>query len=184
MLKHVIVPGLTGAIALIFIVIIVDGIFGFNSRMNMNFVPNEQVVYEVLKANVVEPGRYVCNPRLTAEGRFPENEPVFSIQYAGIGHEAAGMQTMIGLLSLLLAPIIGAWMLSVASDRFRSTYVRRVLFFTVIGLFLAVFVDLQAYGISGYPLTDVLILGMRSIVTWTLLGLIVAWRMRPDVRVV
>jgi len=28
-----------------------------------------------------KPGRYICNPALTQEGRFPGGEPVFSVLY-------------------------------------------------------------------------------------------------------
>jgi hypothetical protein len=179
MLKKVFIPGLLGAVVLILWTFIINVVFGFNSRITMRQVPNERVVYEVLKANVTEPGIYLCNPALTSEWRFPDNEPVFGIQYAGIGHEWAGIGESMGLLFLLAGPIIGAWMLSVTSERFISSYPNRVLFFTTIGILLAVFGDLKGFGIGGHPLPHALILTARTIITWTLVGLVVAWRMNP-----
>jgi hypothetical protein len=148
--------------------------------MDMNQIPNESLVYETLKANIVEPGRYTCNPEPTPDGRFPQGEPVFGVLYSGVGHESAGGLMLFDFFSLLLAPIIGAWMLSQTSQRVMSSYMRKVLFFTAIGLLFALFSDLMNYGIGNYPLNNAIILAVHSIVVWTVVGLVVAWRMKPD----
>lgn len=179
MLKRVIVSGLLGSAVLILWTFVVNGILGFHSRIDMRKIQNEPQVYEMLKENIVEPGRYVCNPGLTGDGNFPGEEPVFSVLYSGSGHGTAGSQMLIGLVLYLLAPMIGTLLLSQASNRILSSYHRKVLFFTIIGVLFAVFSDLQKFGIGGYPLRDAVLLGAHSIVVWTLIGLIVAWRIRP-----
>jgi hypothetical protein len=88
------------------------------------------------------------------------------------------------LVVLLLAPMIGAWMLSVTSRQIISSYPRKVLFFAVIGLLFAVFSDLMNFGIDGYSLNDALILAVHDIIVWTLVGLVVAWRIKPEPGVV
>jgi hypothetical protein len=180
MLKKVIVSGLLGGVVLIVWGFVVNGIFGFNSGMNMKQIPDERQVYEILKEGIVEPGRYICNPELTSSGTFPGEEPVFSIHYSGMGHEAAGGKALVGLAVFFLAPTIGAWMLSVTSGRIISSYPRKVLFFAVIGLLFAVFDDLMNFGIDGYPLNDALILAVHDVVVWTLVGLVVSWRIKPE----
>ena len=179
MLKKVFIPGLLGALVLFLCTIVFNVVFGLNTKIAQKQVPNERVIYEVLKGNVTEPGVYLCNPALTSEWRFPDKEPVYGIQYSGIGHESAGIGELLGFLIILAAPIIVTWMLSVTSERFISNYAKRALFFTTIGFLLAVFGDLSRFGIGGYPISHALILSARTIITWTLVGLAVAWRMHP-----
>ncbi len=180
MLIKVITAGFLGGVVLVFWMIVVNGLLGFQARIDMKQIPTESVVYELLKENIVEPGRYVCNPALTAEHRFPGGEPVFSILYGGVGHEAAGRAMLIGLVMFILAPIIGAWMLSQTSEKVISSYPRKVLFFIGIGLLFAVFADLTRSGIGSYPIQDAVLLAISHVVVWTLVGLVVAWRIRPE----
>ena len=146
----------------------------------MKQIPAEKQVYKVLKEHITSPGRYTCNPELTSERRFPDDKPVFSILYGGVGHESAGSLMLVELFVFLLAPMIGAWMLSQASERVMSSYSRKVLFFTAIGLLIAVFTNLSNFGIGNYPLNDALILALHNIVVWTVVGLVAAWRMKPE----
>jgi len=178
-MKKVFVSGLVGAVVLLVWTFVLNGILGFNARLSMKQVPNEREVYHVLKATITEPGRYLCNPALASDGRFPENEPVFGILYSGVGHEAAGLGAILGLLQFLIVPSIAAWLLSITSDQFRSRFLNRVLFFVVIGFLLAIAGDLNSFGIGASPLTVALIFAARTIVTWTILGLVIAALMRP-----
>jgi hypothetical protein len=179
MMKKVFVSGLAGAVVLLVWTFVLNGILGFNARLSMKEVPNEREVYNMLKATITEPGRYLCNPALTSDGRFPENEPVFGIEDSGVGHEAAGLGAILGLLQFLIVPLIGAWMLSKTSERFGSRFVNRVWLFVVIGFLVAITGDLSSFGIGGTPLTVALIFAARTIVTWTILGLVIAALMRP-----
>jgi len=179
-MKRVVVAGVMGSVALIVWTFVVNGILGFQARIDMKQIPAEREVYETLKAHIVEPGRYVCNPGLTAERRFPEGEPVFSVLYGGVGHEAAGGLMLVGLGVFLLAPIVAAWMLSQASTRVLSSYPRKVLFFAGIGLLFALFTDLTSFGIGDYPVGDAILLASNHLIVWTLIGLVVAWRMQPE----
>ena len=184
MKKKVIISGILGGVVLTVLTFVSNGILGFNSSMNMKRIPNEREVYEILKENIVEPGRYICNPEVTSSGIFPEGEPVFSILYGGMGHEEAGRLSLVGLFIFFLAPIIGAWMLSITSERIISSYHRKVLFFAAIGLLFAVFGNLSNFGIANYPLRDTLILAAYNIFVWTIIGLVVAWQMKPEKSIV
>jgi hypothetical protein len=179
MFKKVIVPGLLGGIVFIFWTFIVNGVFGFKSSMDMKTIPNEDQVYEILKENIIEPGRYGCNPQVTPNG-FPDNEPAFSVLYGGVGHEAAGWLMLVQLPLFFFAPVLGTLMLSFTSKQILRSYIRRVLFFTGIGLLIALFSDLMNFGIGNYPSKDAIILALHDIVVWTVIGLMVAWRMKPE----
>jgi hypothetical protein len=180
MFKRVIVPGLLGGLVMIVWAVVVNGLIGFKFRIDMNQVANESVVYEVLKENVTEPGRYVCNPQLTAEGRFPEGEPVFGILYGGVGHEAAGTLALVQLPLFFLAPILAAWMLSCTSRGLLTSYRRKVGFFTAIGLLLGVTKYLTDFGIGSYPVDSAVILAVHDVVLWTVVGLVVAWKLKAQ----
>ena len=180
MTKKVIGAGMLGAVVLIAWTFVVNVGFGFQARIDMNTIAAERHVYEVLKENIVDPGRYIFNPEVTPEWRFPDGEPVFSVLYGGSGHEAAGGLLLVELATAFLAAIIGAWMLSQASDRVLCSYPRKVLFFTTIGLLIATFCDLNNFGIGRYPAGDAIAFAMNHIAAWTLVGLVVAWRMKPQ----
>jgi hypothetical protein len=177
---RVIAAGLLGGVVLILWAFIVDGMLGMRASIDMKRVAEEPRVYEVLKEHVVEPGKYTVNPAPTAEGRYPAGEPVFSVLYGGIGHEAAGSLMLVGLAVFFLAPLVAAWMLSQASTRVLSSYLRKVAFFVAIGVLLALVGDLTAFGIGGYPAGDTALLAVRDVVAWALVGLVVAWRIRPS----
>jgi len=179
MTKKVIISGLLGTVVLIIWNILINGIFGFKSSIDMKQIPNERQVYAVLKENIVEPGRYTCNPEITPERRFAEGEPVFSVFYGGVGHEAAGGEMLSSLVVFLLAPVIAAWLLAQTSAKILSGYGRKVLFFSLIGLLFAIYHRLTNFGIGNYPLSDAIILAIHDVVLWTLMGLVVAWRMKP-----
>ncbi len=176
MSKNVLLAGLLGGIMLVVSTLVFNGILGMQARIDLQTIPAERDVYESLKEHVVEPGRYICNPALTPEGRFPDNEPVFSVLYGGMGHEAAGTLALVGLIGFFIAPLLGAWLLSQASEVVLASYPRKVLFFGVIGLVIAILGDLPKYGIGNYPLTDTILLASNHIMVWVLVGLVVAWR--------
>jgi hypothetical protein len=134
-----------------------------------------------LKETIIQPGRYIVNPALTLSGQFPENEPVFSILYGGVGHEAAGRMQWMHYGTSLAAMLMAAWMLSVTSGGILSSYLRRVLFLAVLGLLMAVFRDLPDMGIGAYPARDAVLLAGFTFGTWLLASLAVAWQVRPAV---
>jgi hypothetical protein len=177
--KKVIGAGLLGGVVLMVWMFVVNGVLGFQSRIDMKKIPAERQVYETLKEHIVDPGRYILNPGLSSDGRFPSKEPVFSVLYSGMGHESAGGLMLVGLAVFFLAPMIGAWMLSLTSERVKSSYTRKVLFFVAIGLLFALFSDLMSFGIGNYPIKDAVAHAVNHIIVWTLVGLVVAWRIRP-----
>jgi hypothetical protein len=181
MLKKIVTGGLLGGVVLIACMFLSDGLFGLRSGIEMNRLVNEGWVYEILKESIDEPGGYTINPPMEdPTGPFPTAEPVFSIHYSGLGHGAAGRIFLVNLAIAFMAPMIGAWMLSITSERILSSYARRVLFFAAIGLLLALFSDLMRYDIGAYALHHALMFAAQDFVSWTLAGLAVAWCVRSE----
>lgn len=180
MLRKAIVAGLLGGVVLLAWTFVLNGVFGFRKSIDMKPIPDERQVYQVLRASIVAPGRYIANPQPSASGTFPDEEPVFGIHYSGLGHGSAGEVMLSQLPVFFLAPVIGAWMLSLASRRVLASYPRKVLFFAAIGLLQAIYGELMSFGIDGYPLLDALVLAAYGIISWTLAGLVVAWRLQPE----
>jgi hypothetical protein len=176
--KRILLAGAGGALALVLLSFVANGVFGLRSRIELKRIPAEARVYAVLKESVREPGAYVCNPPPAASGEFPAGAPVFSIRYSGMGHEAAGSLFLLDLAVALAAPTIAAWLLSLASERVRGRYWRSVAFIAAIGVVVAVFSDLPKSGIGGYPLSSVLLLSAYDIAAWTLCGMAIAGSMR------
>ena len=180
MRRRVIISGLLGAVVLVVWTYLVNGILGFGSSIDRKSISAERQVHELLKASLSEPGRYIANPELTPAGTFAEGEPVFSILHSGMGHESAGTVMLVQVAMFLIAPMIGAWMLSVSSPWMLSSYPRRVLFFAAMGLLVAFYGGITNFGIDSYPPRDALMLALLDVITWILVGLAVAWRMRPE----
>lgn len=172
--KKIILSALLGGMTLILWSFIVNGMLGFNSSLMMKKISANQSVYDVLRENIREPGRYVCNPQLNLMERYPEEEPVFSICYSGFGHEAAGREMLIGMVLFFLGPGIAAWLLLQTGAVAESGYGRNVLFFTGTGVLIAFFADLAQAGIGGYPYGTALLLAVNRILQWTVVGLVVA----------
>lgn len=180
MLKKVIIAGLIGGLTLIIWAILINGLLGFRYRLDMKMVPNEPQVYQILKENITEPGRYLCNPALTESGMFPENQPVFSILYGGMGHEAAGpLSVILDFLYAFATATLCAWLLSKTSERTISSYPRKVFFVIMTGLLFAFYSDIKKYGIGNYPLNDTLILTFHNLILWTVLGLVISLFIKP-----
>jgi hypothetical protein len=179
MLRRVIVAGLLGGVVWFAWAMVVNGVFGFKARIDMNAIAGEQQVYEVLEQHVTRPGRYACNPPLTADGRFPEDKPAFSVLYGGMGHGSAGWMLLTQLPIFFLGPLIAAGLLAATSPGILASYPRKVIVVGALGLFLGVVARLTAFGIGDYPPVSALLLALHDLALWTLIGAVLAWRIRP-----
>ena len=146
-------------------------------------MPDQVPIHQALKQRITEPGTYVC-PYLAPNERaavFPNylNEPIFAVNYKGYTHATVPGFASVGVLSFLLAPMAAAWLLSQASQRVLATYFRRLLFVTALGLFIAVSSDLLRGLTDEQPFPAVAEMAAVSVITWALVGLVVAWRINP-----
>lgn len=179
MFRRVLLSGLCGGVVTILFMIVVNGLLGFQARIDMNRLTNEPEVYEVLKKNVTEAGRYAVNPQLTASGRFPDGEPVFSVMYGGVGHEAAGSQALVQLPIFFLLPLLASWLLAHADRDLLASYPRKLVFYATVGLMIAIASRLTHFGIGGYPAHDAVALALFELVTWIAAGVVMAAIVKP-----
>jgi hypothetical protein len=181
MFRRVLVAGILGFLVLAVFTFVINGIFGFTLHMKMNRVADEPAVHRALKTNVTAPGAYIVNPALTPDHDFPFNEPVFAVTYSGFGHESAGRMMIVESGSQLVAALIMAALLALASAAVLSTFVRRFGFVLLVGVLIALTGDLSRYGIGGYPLGTAVSIALVQVAGWGLAGLVMAWAMRTKV---
>jgi hypothetical protein len=179
MLRRVLVAGALGCLALFVWAFVANAFFEVGPRVKMNRVLDERQVHAVLTANVARPGVYLVNPALTEDGQFPDHQPVFSVSYAGFGHEAAFRMMFVELAFWFAAALLTAGLLSQASPRILAHYFLRVLFIGLLGVLLALVGELGRFGIGGYPFGSVLPLAVNTALSWTFAGLVMAWPVRP-----
>ncbi len=179
MVKRVIVASLLGTLVLIIWMFLSNGVFRFQARINMNELPAERQVYALLNEQIAQPGRYICNPQLSDLGRFPADEPVYSILCSGVGHESAGRLLLLDLAIFLVTLALATALLAQSSPRVLASYPRRLLFFVSIGVLLVLTAEVSDFGIGGYPLTDALLLALVHLLGWVLVGLVVAGIIKP-----
>lgn len=181
-MKRVILAGLLGGVVLVVWFVIVAGLMGFKRGIEMSELADERAVYAFLVEHVPEPGRYVVNPEISPGEGFPGDEPVFAVQYSGLGHADAGQEILVGLVVMLLAPVLGAWLLSNASSSVLSGYGSRLFFFSAIGIVFTLFGVMARFGLAGYPLGNAVALSIHDLAAWVVAGLAVARFVRPAVR--
>jgi hypothetical protein len=178
MKKEMLLSGLLGGIVIFAWLIISAGPLQISGN-RAHPIPNDKEIHTLLKEKITEPGIYFL-PDHPNENRndYPdyENEPIFSVIYGGRNPNTFLGQMIFELFCIFAAPVIAAWMLSVTSERILAKYSRRVLFVAVLGLFLAVFSEL----FSEKPLDNILLSSMNTLITWTLVGLVIAWRIKPE----
>jgi hypothetical protein len=97
-----------------------------------------------------------------------------------VGHEAAGGNSIVQLILAFIISTTGAFLLTLTSQKIISSYIPRVLFFMVIGFLIAIFSDLNEYGIGSYPFGDALILAVHDIIMWTVTGSVIALLIKPS----
>ena len=178
-MKRVLLAGLLGGVVMIVWLIVVDAFLGFGRSIDMNQLPEERTVYAFLVEHVKEPGRYVLNPEVLPDQRFPGDDPIFGLHYTGLGHDDAGQEMLIGLVVMLLSPIAGAWLLANSSPRTLSRYSRRVAFFAIIGVVVALMGVGARFGLASYSLGDASAWGIHDLGAWVCAGLLVSRFVRP-----
>ncbi len=186
MKKEVFVAGLLGGVVMLIWLTVSNAIIPIKSDLIHASLPlsNQLELHEALKTNITEPGTYsVPYVRWDEESKFPNyrNQPVYSVTYSGYTHGSTG--SVVGFLPIpimFVVPMFAAWMLSVTSPGIRKKYFRRVIFVATIGLIIALYDDILQMGFGPQPKDYLLFLAINNVITWTLTGLVIAWRIKPN----
>ncbi len=183
MRKDVIIAGLLGSAVMFVWLFLSNAMIPLKSNMVHRIAPNQLEIHKVLKDNIKEAGTYAC-PYLSREEEklLPDyrSQPVFSIMYSGGTHgDPASVSFLIPILVILVVPLIAAWMLSVTSATIMARYSRRVLFVLFIGLIVSLYDDVLQMSFGPQPKDYLVFLAVNNVITWTLVGLVIAGRIKP-----
>lgn len=183
MKKDVLIAGLLGGLTILIWLFISNAVLRIKSDMIHKVMPNQQEVHRILKENITETGTYSC-PYLPhyKQNEFPDyrNQPVFSITYTGYTHDSgSGLDVIIPLIVIFLTTLIVSWMLSITSQKFLSKYWRKILFVAIIGLIIAMHENILQMFFGPQAKDYLIFLAINNIITWTLAGLVIAWRIKP-----
>lgn len=173
MKKEILLSGFLGGLVIIVWIIISTTILPLGGDMPEE-IPGDKEIHSMLKKQIPESGIYWLP---SDEDQFSDykNEPVFFIYHPGTTPSNWMTPMIIEILLILLSPMIAAWLLSKASMKILAKYGRRVLFVTVIGLLFAIYGDVY----SQKPLDHMLLSSISNVIVWTLVGLVLAWRIKP-----
>lgn len=177
MKKEILLSGLLGGFVIFVWIIISTSIIPLSGDMPKQ-IPDDKEIHTMLKSKIPESGIYwMPGHEGQSKGLYPDydNEPIFYIIHGGVTPGTMIAPTIVEILCILLAPIIVAWILSMASEKILAKYMRRVLFVTVIGLLFAVYGDLY----SQKPLDLMALSSLNNVIVWMLVGLVLAWRIKP-----
>jgi len=158
------------------------GLIPVRDTMGWKEVPNEAVVLEALDANLTDTGLYLVPGHSPPDSLFRSRHsdgPLFRVHSLRNGTEGP-IRAFISILSLLLAPLIPAWFLSRICQRGTPPYPTRVFIVTLFGVFLTLAGEIQLWGMELYPLLYSLLLSVNAIISWMVIGLFLAWRIKPS----
>jgi hypothetical protein len=178
----VLLAGLLGGAVAFLWLFTTNAVLPYKSSLIHKIAPNQLVLHQALKENITEPGTYSC-PYLSRaeEDQLPDyrNQPVYTIIYQGYTHGGTGAAPMIFPLFIPFAvAVAAAWMLSVTTESFRSKFYRRFLFVALIGIIVSLYSDVLQMSFGPQPRDYLAFLAVNDLITWSLAGLVIAWRVR------
>jgi len=179
--RKVVATGLIAGLVGLACTTIFQNVIPIRNQLGYKEVPNEKTVLEVLDASLRETGLYLLPGHSPPDPLFRqryEKGPMFRIHslQSGAGGTA---HVLIPVLALLVAPIIPSWYLWSLCRNGRPGFGSRVFVVASFGIFLALWADLRMWGMELYPLNYSLVLAASSVATWVIVGLVVAWRIKP-----
>jgi hypothetical protein len=182
MTKRIILAGLLGTVVTIVWVMFSFAVLRIGGQ-SIKPVPDQAELHAALKSRITQPGTYAClyisSEREAAEFPNYRDEPLYAITYKGYTHNTVPGFKNLGVLSVLLAPMLAAWLLSKASDGLLQRYFARVLFVTLLGVFASMAGDWPRAVVDEQQASSLLLTTANTIVTWLLAGLAIAWGIKP-----
>ncbi|MDZ7290008.1 MAG: hypothetical protein ONB44_06170 [candidate division KSB1 bacterium] len=185
-MKRVFIAGLLGGLA-----VFVWGMISWMAlpwhNTTMHSLANEDAIVENLRANLTTTGVFYFpgEPHSEAEMQaFTEKHkrgPLGFLVYLAEGRDPmAPMLFVRGLLLNLITAILAAYLLSQAVDKLK-TYVQRVAFVGLLGVFAALVSHVTSWNWFYFPADYTLVMSADLVVAWIIAGLVIAWRIKPAV---
>ena len=182
MKKQIIISGLLGGGVMFAWLVVSLTVLRIGGKPAIRPLPDQAEVHAALKKRITDVGVYAClyvSSEKEAD-QFPNyrDEPLYQITYDGYTHNTVPGLRSLGVMAFLFAPMLAAWLLSRASDFILAHYLRRVLFVTALGLFLAV----GGEWLRELRTAQLLLATVNSLITWFMVGLVIAWQVKPQPR--
>ncbi len=181
-MKQILLSGVFGSLVMFVGLLIGSSMVQFGGNTALQTVPDQSELLTELKERINEPGTYVVpyeTDGVMATDPDYLDEPFFEISYKGYTHRSVPGLSSSGTLAFFFAPMIAAWLLSMASPEVLSNYTKRVLFVMALGLLVVVSDDWLGSMKESIPPRQMLASAIGSMITWILVGMVVAWQVKP-----
>lgn len=180
--KRFVSTGLIAGVVGVFWIMLTFGILPIRDSMGWKPVPRQDAVLNALDENLPETGLYLVPAPSQGDSLFRARHrsgPFFRVHSLRTG-SGGPERALISILAVLLAPIIPAWFVQHLCRHGRPPFWHRVGAVSLFGVFLALTAHLQLWGMELYPFRYSIFLTVHGLVTWVLMGLVVAWRIEPQ----
>lgn len=179
--RSVVVSGLLAGLVCLVWTALSQGLLPFRDDWGYKDVPVEEPVLAALDHGLPETGLYLVPGHSPPDSLFRaryEDGPIFRVHSLRDGAGGAP-HVLVSILALLVAPLIPAWFVAVICSRGNPSFPTRMSIGSIFGVFLALSAHLQLWGTELYPLGYSLFMAINGLVTWTLVGAVLAWRIVP-----
>jgi hypothetical protein len=148
-------------------------------KSSLHSIPNEDVVINAMRSTMKDGGVYIFpgmpegsdQAAATAWAQKYQQGPIGMIMYSPAGSNTMmPSQLIFGLIVDILAGILGAWFLS-RSTAVASSYMARVSYFGMLGIFVALVTHITHLIWLGFPWDYTAAMIADSIIGWLLGGL-------------
>lgn len=184
-MKDILLGGVLGGIAMLIGLLVGLSLTWSVTNSVPRPLPDQEVVLELLKERINEPGvytvPYATGPEMATDSTYL-NEPFFEIQYSGLTHSTVSGFKSFGSTGFLLAPLMAALLLSMAAPHRVSSYGKRLLFVLLLGLTTVFFADFLGAIKEERSLSYMLAASGCNLIGWLFAGLVIAWRVKPTTR--
>ena len=179
-MKKVLIGGIVGGIALFIWSALAWTVLPLH-KSSLHAIPNEDATIAALKSNIGEKAVYVF-PAMPAQGQPGMDAYTQKMEQGPVGliiYDPQGMGQMMtsqfvsGLIIDILAALLAAWILS-RSTALGSTFVARVAFCGLLGIFISLGSFLPGWNWMGYALDYTTAMAADALIGWLIVGLVIA----------
>jgi hypothetical protein len=179
-MKKVLIAGIVGGIALFIWSALAWTVLPLH-KASLHGIINEDAMIAILKTNLGEKAVYVF-PARPAEGQAGMEAYTQKMEQGPVGmiiYDPQGMgammtsQFIVGLIIDILAALLAAWILSRSTAR-GSSFIARVTFCGLLGMFISLGSFLPGWNWMGYALDYTTAMVADALLGWLIAGLVIA----------
>jgi len=175
-MKRILIASVLGGIVLFIWGALSHMVFGIGDA-GVKSMPNEEAVRSALGANIQEAGFYFF-PTPDAEQNLPAGPSGILIYHPDDALQMTSKQLITELITNILCAWIAAMLMMKAMGGLAGTGAR-VMFVAMLGLFATAAVDIPYWNWYGFPGDYTLGALIDNLIGFTLVGVMLAWRLKP-----